>query len=137
MTHSPTNLVRRLPHCGLLDRLAPTRQFARRSRPSDPWFGRECRNGKRLTSRRLIRIHAVAGVHTADTCRLSVPLVDFLRKHQLQPHASVETARHDQRRRYGELLDRKRTISYWQSKTEVDRDHQNDCGYRSALGSGR
>jgi len=41
------------------DRLLPVRRFTRRSRPSDPWFDKECRDAKRLT-RRLERAYAAA-----------------------------------------------------------------------------
>ena len=30
----------------VLDRLIPVRRFTRRSRPSDPWFNKECRDAK-------------------------------------------------------------------------------------------
>ena len=35
----------------VLDQLLPVRHFTRRSRPSDPWFDKECRDAKRLTRR--------------------------------------------------------------------------------------
>jgi hypothetical protein len=100
---------------GPLDQLVPVRQFVRRPRPSDPWFDRECRDAKRLT-RRLRRIHVAALRNsTSLCCSYTASPADV----SSMKSSAAESAWREQRRRYRELLDRKRS-SYWQDRIKAD-----------------
>jgi hypothetical protein len=95
----------------MLDHLIPIRHFVRRPRPSDPWFDKECRDAKRLT-RLTRRVHsaAVSAAATFGSIGVTSPTST----------SSAETAWREQRRRYRDLLNQKRS-SYWQSKIEAER----------------
>ena len=91
----------------ILDRLIPLRTIVRRPRPSDPWFDHDCRQAKRVT-RRLERAYAAA-CRRATTGVGSATVAD-----------SAKAAWYDQRRRYRELLQSKRS-SFWCDTVEADR----------------
>ena len=91
----------------ILDRLVPLRTIVRRPRPSDPWFDRDCRQSKRVM-RRLERAYAAA-CRRATTGVGSAAAAD-----------DAKTAWYDQRRRYRELLQSKRS-SFWCDTVEAGR----------------
>jgi hypothetical protein len=97
----------------VLDRHIPVRHFTRRSRPSDPWFDKECSDSKRLTRR--LRRPSVAAVRSVSaSCSSFTAAADA-------GDDCVETPLHStaadvadgawraQRRCYRELLNRKRS----------------------------
>ena len=92
------------------DRLLPVRRFTRRSRPSDPWFDKECRDAKRLT-RRLERAYAAASRRSAAALTTSAAASEA---------AAARTAWYNQRRLYRQLRHRKCT-KFWRDKIEADR----------------
>lgn len=97
----------------ILDRLVPLRTIVRRPRPSDPWFDHDCRQAKRVT-RRLERAYAAA-CRRATTGVGSAAVVD-----------NAKAAWYDQRRRYRELLQSKRS-SLWKPTGHLRRS----CGSQS------
>jgi hypothetical protein len=118
---------------GLLDRLLPVRQFAKRPRPSDPWFDRECREAKRLT-RRLERAfnaatRKAAASSTAEA--LSDPAV-------VAYAATAKATWYNQRRSY-RLIRQKKCADFWSDRIEADQSNPRSL-WRSVdvlLGRGR
>jgi Reverse transcriptase (RNA-dependent DNA polymerase) len=91
----------------ILDRLIPLRTIVRRPRASDPWFDGDCRQAKRVT-RRLERAYSAA-CRRAATGACTAAVAD-----------DAKTAWYDQRRRYRELLQSKRS-SFWCETIETER----------------
>ena len=95
----------------ILDRLVPSRQIVRRPRPSDTWFDRECRDAKRLT-RRLERAYSASSRRLTRSGSAASATVAAA--------AAAKAAWYDQRRRYRELRDAKRS-TFWCETIEADR----------------
>jgi len=94
----------------ILDRLVPVRRIVRRPRPSDPWFDGECRDAKRL-SRRLERVYCAASrrrTRSGSAAAAAVAAAD-----------AAKSAWYDQRRRYRELRNAKRS-AFWRETIETD-----------------
>jgi hypothetical protein len=107
----------------LLDRLVPVCQFARRSRPRDPRFDKECRHATRHT-RRLRRAYiAATRAHVAVAFAVAVSpstsvVSDAVASANLPSIAAADAVWCARRYLYRQLLEQKRG-AHWRKRIEI------------------